>query len=379
MADSRKTQSVADLIAAMERIAPTRLAEEWDNVGLVVGDPSKSLKRLLLAIDLTPAVLAEAKRGKFDAIVAYHPPIFRPVKRMTPDLSDQAGIAAAALADGIAVYSPHTAMDCAVGGTNDVLAEIAGLSDIRPFDVSPATPRQYKLVVFVPQEDLDKVAEAIFTAGAGRIGEYEKCSYRLAGQGTFFGSDAANPAVGRKGRLETVDEIRLEAVLPASRVRAVTTAIRQAHSYEEPAFDIHPLAEIPDREAGMGRVGLFKRETTLQSLARMLAKKLSADNVSMIGNPRGKLRRGIVCVGAAGSIPFERGDPPCGPGDVVITGEIRHHDALQYQRHGAAAIALGHWASERPTLTVLAARLRKSLSNTAIVVSRSDKDPFLAV
>lgn len=379
MAKATTTWRVADLVSAMEQIAPTRLAEDWDNVGLIVGDPAWPLGRALLTIDFTSAVLTEAQRGRFDAVVSYHPPVYRPVKRMTPDPTDQAGIAAAALASRIAVYSPHTAMDCAPGGPNDVLAEVAGLRDIAPFGTSPTTKPQCKVVVFVPAEAVDKVSEAVFAAGAGRIGAYEKCSYRLAGHGTFFGSDAANPAVGRKGRLEKIDEIRVEAVLPTSRVRAVAAAIRKTHPYEEPAFDVYPLAEVPARESGMGRVGGLAKGTTLRSLARVLAKKLSVANVSMIGSPNAKLLRGIVCVGAAGSIPFEQGEPACGKGDVVITGEIRHHDALRYQRCGATAIALGHWASERRTLPVLASRLRDMLPKIAAVVSRSDRDPFLPV
>jgi dinuclear metal center YbgI/SA1388 family protein len=360
----------------MEQLAPPWAAAEWDNVGLLAGDPSWPAKRILLTIDLTGPVLDEAVRGKADVILAYHPPLFRPVKRLLPDRSTPAGLAAEALARRIAVYSPHTALDTAIGGTNDTLAELAGLRDLMPFDAAAGGEPQCKLVVFVPAAEVDALADAVFEAGAGRIGEYQKCSYRLRGQGTFFGTEATDPTIGRKGRLERVEEIRLEVIFPKRRLAAVTAAVRRAHSYDQPAFDIYPLEPLPEGRIGQGRIGGFDRAVTLATLARRLAKQTAAANVLTVGKRGGKLTRGLVCVGAAGALPFEIAGRPCGPGDVVITGEIRHHDALRYDRCGVAAVALGHWASERPVLAPLAAMLRKLLPGLTATISRADRDPF---
>ncbi len=368
--------TVGTLRDAMRRIAPEWSAADWDNVGLLVGDPDWPVSQVLLTIDLTPAVLDEAIAGRFDAIISYHPPIFRPIKALVASRQTTEGLAALALAHRIAIYSPHTALDCAPGGMNDAIASLCDLTDVCPFEAARPSVRQAKLVTFVPPRQIDRVAEALFAAGAGRIGAYEKCSYRTSGHGTFFGTDDAHPAVGKRGRLEHVEEVRIEVISPVSGISAVVSALRAAHPYEEPAFDIYPLEPAPDESIGQGRVGRFARPTTLGALARALARKVAAINPVLIGAPATRLRTALVCVGAAGSLPLEIPGRSCGPGDVIITGEIRHHDALHYRRLGACAIGLGHWASERPGLTPLASRLRDAKPGVRFVVSRQDRDPF---
>ncbi len=378
MSRQGRITTVAHLIAEMERIAPTCAAADWDNVGLLVGSEDWPLRRILLTIDLTAGVLDEAKRRRSDAVVSYHPPIFRAVKKMTLDPQTPEGLAAGALANRLAIYTPHTALDAAAGGTNDTLAGLCGLVDTAPFAPVSESATRSKLVVFVPDSHVERVAEALFGAGAGVIGDYAKCSYRTIGYGTFFGGASTDPTLGKRGRLERVEEVRLEVVLPSACLQAVVAAVRESHPYEEPAFDVYPLAAVPPSHTGQGRVGRFRKPVKLGELARMLKKKTGAANVSIIGRPLARVRRGFVCVGAAGRLPFEAEPQPCGPGDVVVTGEIRHHDALDYQRRGAAAIALGHWASERPVLAPLAVRLRKNLPGVSVTVSRADCDPFQA-
>lgn len=377
-ARSRKNANVAALCDAMERIASPWTAAEWDNVGLLVGDRFWPVRRVLVTIDLTEDVLKEAGAGRFDAIISYHPPIFRPVKSLTVGTHSTEGLAAEAFSRGIAVYSPHTAWDCAPGGTNDCLAAMCGLLDVRPFELARRPGREFKLVTFLPAKSVDQVAEALFAAGAGKIGDYEKCSFRASGHGTFLGGDATHPAVGRRGRLERVEEIRIEVVVPAARLGEAVAAMRAAHPYEEPAFDIYPVEPHPVKGLGQGRTGRFRKPVRLGDLARTLARTTGAAGPQIIGAPATRVRHALVCAGAAGSLPFEIPDRPCGPGDVVITGEIRHHDALRYARCGACAVALGHWASERPSLAGLASRLRKAMPGVACVVSRKDCDPFSA-
>jgi dinuclear metal center YbgI/SA1388 family protein len=383
--------TVAQVCRAMDTLAPNWAAADWDNVGLLVGGGEWPGQYILLTIDLTPAVLDEAVKLGCNLIISYHPPIFRPIKRICPDAHSAEGLAAEALSRRIAIYSPHTALDAALGGTNDALAELAGRVDTRPFAVAAPPVAQCKLVVFVPAEQVDAVAESVFSAGAGRIGEYEKCSYRVAGHGTFFGSDAANPAVGQRGRLECVAEVRLEVVFPRGRLAEVIAAVRASHPYEEPAFDVYALESAPpavgalgqsesDKAArrfiGQGRIGRLSQPTALGDLARSLGKAAGAENVTVVGAAGLVVSRAFVCAGAAGSLPFEAADASPGPGDVVITGEIRHHDALRYQRAGAAAIALGHWASERPVLVPLSLNLKRLLPGASITMSKVDADPF---
>src|SRR5437762_1706799 len=225
--------TVADVADFLERFAPTGRAAEWDNVGLILGERSANVTRIVTCLTVTPPVVEEAITSGANLIVTHHPMLFRPVQKLT-DATPEGRMVLALLRAGIAVYSPHTSFDNCAGGINDLLAEKLGLTEVRPLRPYEGA-RQCKIVVFVPDSDLAKVSDAMFAAGAGQIGQYSQCSFRLAGTGTFFGSDAANPTVGEKGRREEVAEWRLEAICPEPDVEAAVAAVRQAHSYEEPA------------------------------------------------------------------------------------------------------------------------------------------------
>lgn len=371
----QSTCSVADFCCAMEKIAPTSLAQDWDHVGLLVGDVKAPVKNTLLCIDLTPAVVEEAIQKKMDMIMAYHPPIFKSFATIHAQSKDIDAQVFNCIRNGIAIYSTHTALDAAEGGTNDVLASLCGIQQTEPLEyVDSSGPCKFKLVVFIPKEDVEKVARAMFDAGAGHIGDYSDCSYRISGQGTFIGGDSTNPAIGQKGQLETVDEIRFETVVPVKNLPAVVKAMIDTNRYDEPAFDIYPLKASPVR--GIGRVGTLPESITLQSLAQQLIKSTDAKCVQIVGDTDRSLKRAVIVAGAAGSLPFLI---PLTSEDVIITGEIRHHDALTIQRSGCCAIALGHWASERPALQSLAERLESYLPNQSITLSQADTDPFSAV
>lgn len=364
--------TVAQAVRGLERIAPTALAQSWDNVGLLIGDRAAPCRRALLCIDLTDAVLAEAIKLRCELIVAYHPPLFQAIKRVLADSGNTDALIHRAIAAGIAIYSPHTALDAAEGGTNDVIAGLSGLTDVEPFEFVPGSRQEVKIVTFVPAAQLEAVSTAMFAAGAGRIGDYEQCSFRLNGTGTFFGTESTHPQVGRRGRLEQVDEVRLEVVAPTAKLPEIVAALRRAHPYEEPAFDLYPLTPEPVR--GIGRVGRLPGGTTLAKLARQLASATDSKVMSVVGAPSTRLQRAAVCVGAAGRLPFEK--PRSADCDVVVTGEIRHHDALLLLRRGVCAVALGHWESERPVLKPLAVRIQQELPGIAVVISRADAPPF---
>lgn len=359
----------------MDQLAPPVLAQSWDNVGLLVGDRAAPCRRVLLCIDLTPPVMKEAIACKADLVIAYHPPIFKPIKRLLADSPGTESVIHGAVAHAIAVYSPHTALDAAPGGTNDVLAELCGLSHVEPFEFVAASGSQVKIVTFVPPAHLDRVATAMFSAGAGRIGGYEQCSYRLEGQGTFFGTESTNPRLGQRGRLEKVNETRLEMVAPEEKLPEVVTALRNAHPYEEPAFDLYPLHSPP--VAGIGRTGILPHGTRLRQLATRLARQTQSRTTMVVGPPERVVRRAAVCVGAAGLLPLEKSrSADC---DVIITGEIRHHDALTLLRRDRSAVALGHWESERPVLRPLARRLGRMLPGVRFEISGKDAPPFTRV
>src|SRR5262249_37164437 len=249
--------NVAELTKYLDRFASPGLAAEWDNVGLLVGDPTAAVQRVLTCLTVTPEVVAEAVESGVQLIVTHHPVLFRATKRLTT-ASAEGRMLLDLIRAGIAVHSPHTAFDNTHGGINDLIARRLGLADVVPLRRQPG-PGQCKIVVFVPEKDLDRVADAMFAAGAGHIGEDSHCSFRLAGTGTFFGSDATNPTIGEKGRREEVGEWRLEAICPESQVDSVIAAMRRAHSYEEPAYDVYPLrpspltpTRLPSGERGWG-------------------------------------------------------------------------------------------------------------------------------
>ncbi len=376
MAKRRATTAmlVADVCDVMGHVAPLGLAQDWDNVGLLAGDRSAAVERVLLCIDMTSAVVEEAIKKRVQFVMAYHPTLFKPVSRLTVPGHGTDGLMFRCIANGIAVYSMHTALDAAEGGTNDVLAELCGVKETEPMEYLFAEEHQVKIVVFVPTDEADVVAGAMFEAGAGWIGDYERCSFRIPGTGTFLGGAGTEPTIGLAGRYESVQEVRVEMVADREDLPAVVGALRAAHSYEEPAFDVYPLVGEPVR--GIGRVGELSKGTTLKALARKLKRATKAVNVQLVGDAEADVRRVLVCVGAAGSLPFKVG---IGEGDVVVTGEMRHHDALTIARQGATAIVLGHWASERPALGPLAERLAGMLEGVRVEVSEADGDPFGAV
>lgn len=361
---------VSDLCVVMERIAPARFAASWDNVGLLVGDREAKLTKVLLCIDLSPEVWDEAKALEVSAVVAYHPPIFEAQKRFV-----QGNIAFEAARHGIAIHSPHTALDAAEGGTNDVLADALGLMERRPLRALEEKDVDYKLVTFVPEAAVDEVARALAATGAGVVGAYSNCTFRTAGTGTFLGDETTRPAVGRSGALERAPEIRLEVVCPIAKSAAIVAALFEVHPYETPAYDLVRLAPAPAKGAfspGYGRVGDLPPTSPLE-LVEKVKTALGLSSVLVAGPLEGEVRRAAVGAGACGdllsSVLRERAT-------FFLLGEMRHHDALRAAKAGVTIVCTMHSNSERATLGVLRTSLAEGLPGVEIVVSRADRDPF---
>jgi dinuclear metal center YbgI/SA1388 family protein len=354
-----------DVVRVFESLAPLHLAEAWDNVGLLVGDPSQEVRAVLLTIDATQPVIDEAAREGCDVVFAYHPAIFEGLKRFTAGLP-----AFEAARRGIAIWSPHTALDVAPGGTNDVLADALGMRDRRPLRASAAKDVEVKLVTFVPADALERVSEALFAAGAGRIGRYSSCSFRTPGTGTFFGEEGTSPAVGERGRLEVAPEVRLELVVPLAKASGAVAALRGAHPYEEPAFDLVRLAPPPDGP-GLGRVGVVDGDRG--ALIDRLKQAVGAEGAWVAGPVEGPVRRAAVCAGAGGEL---LRDAVAAEADVFVTGELRHHDALRAVERGMTVVALRHSVSERCTLPHVQRSLERALPGVRIAQSAVDRDPF---
>jgi dinuclear metal center YbgI/SA1388 family protein len=359
-----------DITRLLEQWFPLTLAADWDNVGLLIGDGAQPVRRVMTCLTVTPASAAEAVREKVDLIVSHHPVLFRPTKTLTA-ATEEGAMLLSLIRAGVAVYSPHTAFDNAPGGINDFLAKRLGLTGVRPLR-SLAADKNVKLAIFVPENDLAKVSDALFAAGAGVIGQYRECSFRLAGTGTFFGGDLSNPTVGQKGRREDVSEWRLEVICPHAKLEGALRAMRAAHSYEEPAFDIYPLQGDPSRY-GQGRVGDLAEPTTLGALANSARKQLGAAALQTVGDLAKPIRRVALACGAAGE--FLRDALRAGA-DAFLTGELRFHDALAAEDAGVAVVIAGHYATERPAVEDLAVRLATAIADITAWPSRDERDPI---
>lgn len=359
------------IVAALDAIAPPSLAENWDNVGLLVGDPSAAISRAMLTIDYTPDVAAEAREAKCELVVAYHPPLFKALKRIVA--SGGSELLFAAIRDGIALYSPHTAYDAVVGGTNDFIADGLSLQDRQPLRQSPDPSASCKLVTFVPAEAVEKVSDALFNAGAGKIGgKYSRCSFRSEGTGTFQGDADSNPAVGEAGKFERVAEIKLETVFQRSKIDAVVGALKRSHPYEEPAFDLLALL-APPTGAGQGRFGKLSSDITLEMVGNLLKRVVGIERLLMVGDRDRMIRTVAICAGSGGDL---LPDAIAANADLFITGELRHHDALAALRAGMAVLCTLHTHSERPALARLADRFRANIAGVEFIVSQRDRDPF---
>ena len=368
---------IGELALALEAVAPSRLAADWDKVGLLVGDPSRPLKRALLCIDLTQETLAEAVRLKCQAIVAYHPPIFEPITRLTA-WEPRGALLMACIERGIALLSPHTALDAVRGGVTDWLAEQLGSGErwaIEP-SVIVRPGEGLKIVTFVPAYAVHVVRDAMARAGAGTIGAYRKCSFELAGSGTFEGGAASRPTVGKRGRFERVDEVRLEMVCEPRAQVAVVQAIRAVHPYEQAAIDVFRTESHRDTTQGHGRIVTLDRPLTCAQVVQRLrgTLRLPAGAVQVVESRRGRRHARVGLVPGAGfSLMAKAADAGC---TLFVTGEARHHDQLAARARGCDLVLAGHSQTERGYLPKLAASLRPHLPGVALAVSRADAPPF---
>jgi dinuclear metal center YbgI/SA1388 family protein len=363
---------IQNVCAAMDTICPLSLAQDWDNVGLLVGDPNDRVRQILVTIDTTPAVVQEARRIKADLILSYHPVLFDGVKCITaqgPDAHIYELIRA-----GIGVFSFHTAYDVVPSGVNDALAEAVGIADPKPIGdfVADSKSPAYKLITFVPQDAVNAVADALYKAGAGRIGHYSHCGFQSAGQGTFLPLDGAKPTIGQQGQREMVSEIKLETVVQADRINAVVAALRQTHPYETPAFDVFRHYDLENR-LGLGRMGRLTNPARLDVLMERIKQETGARAAGIVGAHRRMIRQVAVCAGSCGSLIRSVVAQDC---DLYITGELKHHLALYAQQAGLTCVCLSHSVSERFALKKLIKQLKKRLPKVKIRLSTQDKDPF---
>jgi dinuclear metal center YbgI/SA1388 family protein len=380
-----RPSTIGALAEAMERVAPARLAEPWDNVGLLLGARADPCGRVLVAVDWTAAVLEEAIALRADAVVCYHPPIFDALKRLASDDPRQRLLLDAARA-GVALLSPHTALDAVKGGVNDWLAEgiaggaepfarCTGLEPLRPASSLPGG-EAFKLVTFVPAEASERVRRALADAGAGVIGAYDHCTTRGEVTGTFRGGKGTNPAVGAAGRQEEVREERIETVASAARLPWAIAALRAVHPYEEPAFEVHALAARPSLDEGAGRLLTLRTPASVREVAVRLRRHLGVRRIESACPPGAEAARHSVvalCPGAGASF---LADAAARGATMLVTGEARHHEHLGAMAAGITLLLPGHTQTERGYMPTLARNLAHALPGVSFTTSQCDLPPL---
>ncbi|MGE2715952.1 Nif3-like dinuclear metal center hexameric protein [Mycolicibacterium litorale] len=349
---------LGDVIDVLDAAYPPRLAADWDSVGLVCGDPDEPVESVTVAVDATEAVIAQVPEGGL--LLAHHPLLLRGVDTVAAS-TPKGALVHSLIRTGRALFTAHTNADSASPGVSDALAAALGLTVEEVLSPVSADTDLDKWVVYVPAENADAVREAMFGAGGGQIGDYSHCSWSAPGTGQFLPHDGASPAIGSVGSVERVAEDRVEVIAPAARRRDMLNAVRGAHPYEEPAFDIFSIAPIPG-DVGIGRIGSLPAPEPLSEFVSRVGAALPATSwgVRAAGDPSRMISRVAVCGGAGDSLlaTVTRADV-----HAYVTADLRHHPADEHTRASPVALVdVAHWASEFPWCAQAAGILREHFS-----------------
>ena len=348
------TVRLAGVIDVLDEAYPPGLAQSWDSVGLVCGDPDDVLSSVTIAVDATAAVVDQVPDGGL--LLAHHPLLLRGVDTVAASTAKGA-LVHRLIRSGRSLFTAHTNADSASPGVSDALAHALGLTVEAVLEPSPAVSELDKWVIFVPPANAEAVRAAVFAAGAGQIGDYSECSWSVTGTGQFLPGDGASPAIGSVGAVEQVVEDRVEVIAPARARRAVLSAMRAAHPYEEPAFDIFALAPLP-ADVGLGRIGSLPQPESLSTFVSRVGSGLPQTSwgIRAAGDLNMTVSRVAVCGGAGDSLL----DVVAAAGvQAYVTADLRHHPADEHRRASdVALIDVAHWASEYPWCEQAADTLR---------------------
>ncbi len=364
---------VSEVACMIESWAPPEIAWEKDNVGLQIGDPSAPVHGVIVALDVTREVLLEARDKKATLVVSHHPLLFRPLRNLREGDSATECIKLA-LRHDIAVYSAHTNLDFTLGGTSFALAALLELEDSR-FLLKSYKPRK-KVITYVPSSHADRLMEAMAMAGAGRIGNYDSCSFRTDGLGTFRGNENSNPTTGKKGEFQRVEEQRLEMIVDSWNVGDVVEALIREHPYEEPAYEVYPTENITN-EYGMGTLGVLKRPRSAREFLRFVKSRLGAQHLRFGGNTSRPITRVALCGGSGSDLLDEAIRQGA---DAFVTADIKYH-SFHDAGERILLIDAGHFETEIPVVQVMADRIRKFVRENreavSVAVARKAVNPIM--
>jgi dinuclear metal center YbgI/SA1388 family protein len=356
-----------DLVAVFEQLAPFSLQESYDNSGIQIGHPDKIITRGLVCLDVSPEVLDEAIEQKCDVIISHHPLLFKGLKQIN-GLTAVDQVVMKAIREDVAIVSVHTNLDHVIEGVNGMLAEKIGLSKLSP--LSPATGLLKKLVTFCPPAQAEVVREALFSAGAGQIGDYDCCSYNLDGYGTFRAGAGTNPFVGKKNELHEEAELRIETIFPVYLQQQVMAALINAHPYEEVAYDIYPL-DNKFGKAGNGLCGWLKEPLKEEAFLLQLKEILGLPCLRHSERTGKVLHKIAICGGSGG---FLLPQVMAAGADAFISAELKHNQFLECKGR-LLLIDAGHYETEQFTKELMVDIVNKKMLNFALLISREEKNP----
>jgi dinuclear metal center YbgI/SA1388 family protein len=352
----------------LEELAPPGYAEDFDNVGLLVGDFHTELSGILVTLDTLESVVEEALEKKCNLIVSFHPIIFKGLKKLTGQTYVER-IVRKAIQNNIAIYSIHTALDNAPAGVNAKICEVLGIKNPRILIPKKGTIR--KLTTYVPIADSDKLKAALFAAGAGNIGNYSNCSFTVEGKGSYRAGDNANPAKGKRGEVHYENETEINITFAAHKESAILNALFKHHPYEEVAYEVYAL-ENANQHLGMGMIGELEEALTETDFLTLLKERMKASCIRHSALLGEKVKK-IAVLGGSGA--FAIGPAKAAGADVLVTSDVKYHQF--YEAGQKMVIAdIGHYESEQFTKNLLADYLIKKMPNFAISLSESKTNPI---
>ena len=377
MHPSKPGTTVADIIKAIENIAPAELAEEWDNVGLQVGKRDWIVKTVWIALDPLPEVVAAACKNDVDLLITHHPLIFQPIRSLDFD-TPMGSVLQMAAQHRTAVLSVHTNLDTAADGLNDALAGQIGLKNLKLLGESKE-PQAYKLVLHVPAASEQSVLEALFHVKSGDAGTCISRSFQNTGTGIYRTESTAPRQEGKTGGIGKETQVRIEAPVRKKDVYRILRTLDTILTDMSTAYDLYPLLRSGARQ-GLGRIGELEKGMDLISFAGTVKRRLGLKSLRVVGSHDLAIYKAAVCTGSGSSL---LGAFFSSNAQVFITGDLRYHDARAAEAAHRALIDIGHFSSEQLMIPLLAEKLRKRLSELELDVSIEtcglEKDPFMII
>ena len=364
----QKNMLIRDIANYLEKFAPISLQESYDNSGLLIGASTSEVNKILITLDVTEDVIKEAVSKNCDLIIAHHPIIFNGIKKLTnSNLTEK--LVVEAIKSNVAIYAIHTNLDNIIGGVNSILAKKLGIKNTRI--LSPKSGGFKKIICFCPNDYTQIVQKAMFDAGAGMIGNYDTCSYVSSGTGTYKALEGSNPFIGEKNQLHEEKENRIEVIIPEYLINNAVKAMKNAHPYEEPAYDIYTL-DNTNNMVGSGLIGEIDTETPiteyLKTVKRTLGSKYIKHN-KLIDRP---VKRVAIC-GGSGSFLIDVAAR--NKADLFITGDVKYHDYFEHTGNMTIADA-GHYETEHPVKELIYALLKEKFPNFALQISEENANPI---